>query len=202
MPSFETVKNFEELISGYFGSPYAVSTDSCTHAIELCLRAENVKAASCPKRTYLSVPMTLTKLGISWSFVDKNWESYYYLDNTRIIDAAVLWEKNSYIPGTLMCLSFQFKKHLSIGRAGMILLDNNNKYKRLKAMAHDGRTDNSKPWSDQNIKEIGYHYYITPECAERGIKKFSEVKNAKPKKWSFKDYPDISMLKVFRNEKD
>lgn len=32
--------------------------------------------------------------------------------------------KNSYIPNTYMCLSFQFQKHLSLGRGGMILLDN------------------------------------------------------------------------------
>ena len=27
-----------------------------------------------------------------------------------------MWRENSYIPKTMMCLSFQFQKHLSLGR--------------------------------------------------------------------------------------
>jgi len=109
MSSFNTVKEFEETISNYFGSKYGVATDSCTHAIELSLRYDSVKNTKCPTHTYLSIPMTFTKLGIDWSFNNVEWESYYYLENTRIIDAAVLWENNSYIPETLMCLSFQLE---------------------------------------------------------------------------------------------
>jgi len=199
MPSFKTVEKFEYTIADYFGSKYSVATDSCTHAIELSLRHDNIKSTTSPKRTYLSVPMTLSKLNISWSFTDNLWESYYYLGNTRIVDAAVLWKKDSYIPGTLMCLSFQFKKHLSIGRAGMILLDDCSTYKKLKQMSYDGR-DNDTPWTEQDINEIGYHYYMTPEYAEYGIKKFKEVKDLEPKTWSYRDYPDLSQLKVFKSE--
>ena len=196
MPSFDTVNRFEETISNYFGSPYAVSTDSCTHGIELSLRHDKVCKTTCPTRTYLSVPMTLEKLGINWSFFDNRWESYYYLENTRIIDAAVLWKENSYIPGTLMCLSFQFRKHLAIGRAGMILTDEYHTYKNLKEMSYDGR-NNDIPWSEQDINQIGYHYYMTPESADYGIQKFKEVKDISPKLWSYKDYPDLSNLTVF-----
>ena len=35
---FEHVRQFEEQIADFYGAPYAVATDSCTHAIELCLR--------------------------------------------------------------------------------------------------------------------------------------------------------------------
>lgn len=196
MPSFDTVHQFEEKISNYFGSPYAVSVDSCTHGIELCLRYDKVCKTACPNHTYLSVPMTLKKLGIDWTFVNTKWLSYYYLSNTRIIDAAVLWKKNSYIPGTLMCLSFQFRKHLSIGRAGMILTDTYDTYSDLKRMSYDGR-NNSIPWAEQNITQMGYHYYMTPESAEYGIQKFEEVKDLPAKLWSYKDYPDLSSLTVF-----
>ena len=41
----------------------------------------------------------------------------------QIIDAAVHWESDSYVPGTYMCISFQFRKHLSLGRGGIILFD-------------------------------------------------------------------------------
>jgi hypothetical protein len=97
MPSFDTVRQFEELIANYFGSRYGVATDCCTHAIELSLRYDSVCNTSCPKHTYLSVPMTLSKLGIEWNWNLENWDSYYFLPDTRIVDAAVLWKKNSYI---------------------------------------------------------------------------------------------------------
>lgn len=194
--SFHTVNDFEKTISDYFGSSFGVATDSCTHALELSLRYDNVSEVSCPRHTYLSIPMTFVKLNLEWNWLDNEWNSYYYLDDSRIIDAAVLWESNSYIPGTLMCLSFQYKKHLGIGRGGMILTDDYDAYKSLKSMSYDGR-NNDLPWAEQDIETIGYHYYMTPESAEYGIKRFYEVKNETPKKWSYKDYPDLSQLTVF-----
>ena len=41
--TFETVSIFEKKISDFFGSPYAVAVDSCTHGLELCLRYTNEK---------------------------------------------------------------------------------------------------------------------------------------------------------------
>ena len=41
--SFVSIDEFEDKIAHFFGSPYAVAVDSCTHAIELCLRYNNVK---------------------------------------------------------------------------------------------------------------------------------------------------------------
>jgi len=198
MATFDTVKEFEKTISNYFGSKYGVATDSCTHAIELSLRYDNVKTTTCPSHTYLSIPMTLSKLDIDWSFNNDHWNSYYYLENTRIIDAAVLWKNNSYIPESLMCLSFQFKKHLSIGRAGMILTDDSNAYKALKSMSYDGR-DNDLAWAEQDITQIGYHYYMTPESAEYGLSKFHAVKDTAPREWSYQDYPNLSHLRLFKN---
>lgn len=199
MPSFNTVERFENIISDFFNSRYAVAVDSCTHGIELCLIHDKVVQTSCPKHTYLSIPMTLSKLGIDWRFNNKDWSYYYYLEGTRIIDGAVLWKRGSYIPGTLMCLSFQFRKHLGIGRGGMILLDDYNTYKKLKRLSYDGRDMNTL-WTEQDITEMGYHYYMTPESAEYGIKRFREVKNLQPKIWTNEDYPDISKLTVFQNE--
>lgn len=190
------VENFEQTIAEYYGSAFAVSTDCCTHAIELCLRLTTPEAVTCPAHTYVSIPMTLSKLNLQWSFDDMAWEDYYYLGNTNIIDAAVYWKKQGYIPDTLMCLSFQFKKHLNIGKGGMILLDNEEQYKKLIKMRYDGRVD-SVPWKEQNIDTIGYHYYMTPENAQIGLEKFEEVNNITPKKWSWKDYPDLRTMKVF-----
>jgi hypothetical protein len=135
-------------------------------------------------------------LNLNWSWKNEEWENYYYIGNTNIIDAAVVWEQNSYIPNTYMCLSFQFKKHLPLGRGGAILLDNKDDYEILKKMSYDGR-DLSKPWAEQDISILGYHYYMTPETAKIGIKKFEEVKNLPKKVWSYTMYPDLSKMSVF-----
>jgi len=193
-----SLHKFESLVANFFGAKYAVSTDCCTHAVELCLRLKEYDNVTCPNHTYLSIPMTFNKLGLSWKFDRMNWEDYYYIGNTNIIDAAVLWRETSYISGTLMCLSFQFKKHLSLGRGGMILLDNEKDYVDLKAMVYDGR-ERDVPWAEQNISKMGYHYYMTPEVAETGIDKFNIVKNITPKKWNYLNYPNLENMEVFKN---
>jgi dTDP-4-amino-4,6-dideoxygalactose transaminase len=128
--NFEVVSIFEKKIADFFGATHAVSVDSCTHGLELCLRYTNEKKINIPKRTYLSVAFLAEKLGIDRDWRNDEWENYYTLNygEKRIIDAAVLWRKDSYIPNTFMCLSFQHQKHLSLGRGGMILLDNENDY--------------------------------------------------------------------------
>ena len=194
----EQVEKFEQLTANYYNARYAVAVDCCTHAIELCLRLENdLVLVNCPKHTYLSVPMTFKKIGIAWQFTDEQWEDYYYIGNTNIIDSAVYWKKNGYIPGTKMCLSFQYKKHLNLGRGGMILLDNEEQAIQLRKMRYDGRLDNV-PWKEQDVDTMGYHYYMTPETAQTGIYRFCSAEVTEPRKWSWKDYPDISEMKVFK----
>jgi dTDP-4-amino-4,6-dideoxygalactose transaminase len=190
------VSRFEKLIANFYNAPYAVAVDCCTHAIELCLRLTKPNNVTCPTHTYLSIPMTLKKLDISFDFVDANWNDFYFIGNTNIVDAAVYWNRNGYIPNTMMCLSFQYKKHLSLGRGGMILLDNLTQYNELKKMRYDGRLDDI-PWKEQDVDTMGYHYYMTPETAERGIYKFCTAEVTEPKLWTHEDYPDISKMKVF-----
>ena len=199
---FEIVKEFEKRIADYYNAPFAVATDSCTHALELSFRYDrdndNISnpKVTLPTRTYVSVPMTLMKLNIPFSFVNIKWKEYYFFGNTRIVDAAVLFTPKTYINGQLMCLSFQHKKMLGLGRGGAILCPNEQEYNELKKMAYDGR-DDSKPWAEQNIKTIGYHYYMTPETAQLGIEK---IKTAVPNKlWTSDDYPYLPEMEVFRN---
>lgn len=194
---FEYVNELENKISKFFGSDFAIATDCCTHALELCLRYTQTKYTRIPRQTYLSVPMTLEKLNISWNWTDHSWTDYYELEESDIIDAAVLWRQNSYIPGKYMCLSFQIKKHLNLGRGGMILCDKESAYLALKKMAYDGR-DMDMPWAEQEIDSLGYHYYMTPETAIYGLDKFSQAVDTVAKKWSYLDYPDLSKLKVFQ----
>lgn len=194
--SFNKITEFENIIADYFGAPYAVAVDCCTHAIELCLRLQNIKKTNCPKRTYLSVPMTLEKLSLDWQWTEEEWKEYYYLTETNIVDAAVLWKEDSYISGTQMCLSFQFHKHLGLGRGGMILLDNKADRDQLVRMSYDGR-DRDVLWVEQKINTMGYHYYMIPETASAGMEKFNVVKDIPPKEIGYNDYPDLSTLPIF-----
>lgn len=195
--SFEIVKNFENKIANFYGSPFSVAVDSCTHAIELCLRYINPKKIIIPNRTYISIPFLGKKLGIEWEWSLEDWKNYYFLGHTNIIDAAVFWEKNSYIPKTFMCLSFQYQKHLNIGKGGMILTDDKKAAEILKKMSYDGRNPNI-PWRNQNIKILGYHYYMTPETALVGLEKLPNAIRKKPKKWKITDWPDLRKMEVFK----
>lgn len=195
--NFNVVREFENKIAEFFNSPYAVSVDSCTHGIELCLRYKKNNQIKVPNRTYISIPFLASKLNINLLWHDKEWKDYYYISD-NIIDAAVLWKKNSYIPSTMMCLSFQFQKHLSLGKGGMILLDNKEDAIALKKMSYDGRLPNI-PWRDQNIDSIGYHYYMTPETASLGLEKLSKAIQEKPKQWRYLDWPDLTQMDIFKN---
>jgi dTDP-4-amino-4,6-dideoxygalactose transaminase len=199
--SFEIITEFEKSISKFFGSKYAVAVDSCTHGIELCLRYTKETKINVPKRTYLSVPFLAEKMGLEREWRDEDWEDYYTLNygDKRIIDAAVLWEKDSYIPNTFMCLSFQYQKHLSLGRGGIILLDNEDDFISLKKMSYDGRLPNI-PWRDQNIDTVGFHYYMTPETAKLGLEKLQQAIDTPPKKWVVTDWPDLTQMDIFNKK--
>jgi dTDP-4-amino-4,6-dideoxygalactose transaminase len=103
------------------------------------------------------------------------------------------------VPGTFMCLSFQYRKHLSLGKGGMILTDNKEASIELKKMSYDGRLEDL-PWREQNISTFGYHYYMTPETAELGLTKFKDAVKTKPKIWTVEDWPDLTQMDVFKNE--
>ena len=196
---YHVVEQFEQQIAEYYGASYAVATDSCTHAIELCWRYDQVDNITIPAYTYISVPMTAMKLNLSWSWNHDAWNKSYMFGNTRIVDGAVNFERGSHQDGTLMCLSFQFQKMLNLVRGGAILCNSVETYKTLKYMSHDGRTDNNIPWAKQDIAHVGYHYYMPPETAELGIKKLQSGDLNKSKTWSDQDYPYLPDFKVFQH---
>ena len=196
--SWQSVEDFEKQIAEFYNSPYAVATDSCTHALELCLRYTQVKAASCPRHTYISVPMTFEKLGLDWKFRNQSWQEFYMVTD-KIIDAATFWQPNGYITNLFMCISFQFRKHLGLGRGGAILCDKLSDYNILKKMSYDGRLPTA-PWAVQDIDTIGYHYYMTPETAILGMEKLPVAKIKPPKIWTDSDYPDVSAMTIFKDK--
>lgn len=196
-PDHTTVTEFENKIATFFGAPYGVAVDSCTHGLELCLILTKDKSFFCPKNTYLSVPMLSNKLGIGLIWIDEKWEKEYRISNF-ISDGATLWEKDGYKKCAVeyLCLSFQHQKHLSLGRGGMILTDNKEAADTLRKMAYDGRLPGI-PWREQDVDIMGYHYYMTPETAALGISKLPEAINTEPRIWTSDDYPDLTKMKLW-----
>ena len=195
--SFELIKEFENKIAEFYGSPYSVATDCCTHAIELCLRYKEVKKFTVPPNTYPSIPNLAGKIGIEFEWKEEDWSDFYFLGGTNIVDAAILWKENSYIPNSFMCLSFQFQKHLSLGRGGMILTDDKEARDELKKMSYDGRLPDI-PWRDQNISSMGYHYYMTPETASLGLEKLPKAIETEPKEWVLEEWPDLRDMELYK----
>jgi len=194
--NFSVVSEFENKVAEFFGAPYAVAVDSCTHGVELALRYTEANHITVPKRTYLSIPFLAEKLYLERSWKDEEWVDYYYLTE-NIIDAAVLWKPNSYIPNTFMGISFQYQKHLSLGRGGILLCNSSYDYLNLKKMSYDGRLPET-PWRDQNIDSIGYHYYMTPETAQKGIDKLPQAILTEPRQWVVTDWPDLTQMNIFK----
>ncbi len=198
-PDFSVVTEFEKRIAQFFGSPFAVAVDSCTHGIELCLRMTKANFILSQHHTYLSVPMLANKLGIELKWQKNNWQDFYFVQH-NIVDAAVLWKRDSYLKTNkeiFMCVSFQYQKHLSLGRGGIILCSSEESYNQLKKMAYDGRIPGI-PWRDQDIDTMGYHYYMTPETASLGLEKLQDAIDTKPRQWVYTDWPDLTQMKIFK----
>lgn len=196
---FEAVTLFEKKIANHFGAPYAVAVDCCTHALELSLRyLEAQGPIQVPRQTYLSVPMTVLKVGADISWTDAKWNEVYTLAPYPVIDGALSFKKDSYQVGTFLCLSFQQKKTLPIGRGGMILTSDADAAQWLQKASYDGRT-RGRPWKNDPVDVMGYHYYMTPEDAARGLLLFNQLSTLEIKGGGFENYPDLSLLEVFKN---
>ena len=199
--NYNVLDKFEASLSNYTGAPYVVLTDSCTHAIELCIRYGNGSGpVTLPCRTYVSVLMTMHKLGLPVYF-DKEieWEYEYRIAPLNIWDSARAFDKDMYIAGRQQCLSFGWDKRLAIGHGGAILLDNIEDYHQLKAMAYDGRHLFISPWETQRSWSLGFHYNMRLEDAARGIELLSrpdEMPNLKSMDQFVSKYPDCSKINI------
>jgi len=192
------LNKFEGVLSDYTGAPYVVLTDCCTHAIELCLRFKKFTGPIIlPKNTYISVPMTIHKLGLElyWD-EDCQWEHEYRLAPTNIWDSARAFGENMHVPGRMQCLSFGWDKRLAIGHGGAILLDSRSDYTILKRMAYDGRDLDTSPWENQQRWWLGFHYNMRLEDAAKGIDMLSRPYDLPNYQSQLRTYPDCSKLKI------
>ena len=193
---FDKILQFEQALAEFTGAPYAIMTDCCTHAIEMCLRYDLVKECKFTPYTYLSIPMTMHKLGIKYEYLDHAWQrwigEYPFLD-TRIWDSARRLEKDMYRSDTLTCLSFGHGKPLHIGRGGAILLDDVEAYDIMLAQRYDGRDLTITPWESQQVFKMGYHYKPTIEEAQRGSELLAEYVSEPPRHVMYPDCRSITI---------
>lgn len=192
---FDKILKFEHALAEFTGAPYAIMTDCCTHAIELCLRHDQIRSCSFTAFTYLSVAMTMHKLGIKYSLENEVWTGEYQFHDTRIWDSARRLEKNMYRPGQMQCLSFGHGKPLHIGRGGAILLDDKAAYDAMLLQRYDGRDLNISPWETQRTFRVGYHYKPTPEEAIQGLAMLEGIKEHNPVPVHVA-YPDLRTITI------
>ena len=198
---YKIVKMFEEEVADYTGAPYAISVDSCTSALFLCCKYLEVTDVIIPSKTYLSVPQSIINSGGNVVFdpSTNDWRGVYQLKPYPIYDAAKRFTSGMYIPNTFMCLSFHIKKHLKIGKGGMILTDNKEAVDWFRESRYEGRSE--KLYHEDDIKNIGWNMYMTPQEASHGLSLMQNIE------WSYPDldenhgYRDLRDFSLFKNYK-
>jgi dTDP-4-amino-4,6-dideoxygalactose transaminase len=136
--------------------------------------------------------MQIIHAGCTPKFQDVKWTGVYALDPLEIVDGAGRFTSNMYLGGeVLQTLSFQIKKRLPIGKGGAILTNSKKAYDWLKLASYDGRDLNSPYSSRAHIKSLGWHFYMTPEDAARGILIMDQLADVLPDTMSWKNYPDL-----------
>ena len=201
------VRIFEGALAEYTGFREAVCVDCCTNGILVSLETlrrmgkiskENDLLIPC--RTYMSVPMTLINNGWKVKLVGRDWICCYAIPPSPVYDAATDFDRNMairYPDDAIVCVSFQQKKRLSLGRGGAILLNDMDFAGVLRRMVYDGRnpfiSDNAEVDQYPGDILLGYHCYMDPEKAALGIARLNQLAVPYSPADSSK-YPDLRRL--------
>jgi hypothetical protein len=65
-------------------------------------------------------------------------------------------------------------------------------------MIYDGRDKKTK-YENDSLKCIGYHMYMTPEEAAKGLLLLENIPDVNPDTGSNKTYTDLSLEPIFRS---
>lgn len=230
---FRVVREFEHALCTYTGARYAVTTNSCTMAILLSVAwhlrtprkltiTEALKGRyderwiSIPKRTYISVPMSIIHAGGRPIFRDEEWTGAYELKPLNVWDCARRFTSGMYqdiqrkysydssrdvyvdtpMGGHFLCVSFHQSKILGDSQGGAILHDNAEADIWLRKARFDGRTEGVPPIMD-TFDLMGYHCYMSPDIAARLLWKLSRLPHHNDDLPN-DDYPDLSTLELFK----
>lgn len=168
---WDYVTSFEKVMAEYCGYKYAVACDSNTNAIKLCFEYLGIKNQQIiiPSNTYVSVPNQIINSGNEVRFENIEWYGDYELGNTGIIDSACKVEHSKMVEDNhYKILSFHHRKIINIGRGGMILTNDRNFSLWARPMIYDGRNKRVN-YDEDDFVCHGWHMYMTPEEAKRGL---------------------------------
>lgn len=221
MNPHQVTKDFEAALCEYTGAPYAVAVNSCTMALLLAVawhlrfRQSEDRAGmlswhgrppiDIPKRTYVSVPMSIIHAGGRPTFRDEEWVGNYRLGPLPVLDSARWFTGGMYrqagdflrdCAGQMVCVSFHWSKTLGIQQGGAILHDNQEADEWLRRARFDGRKEGVAP-KDDMFPMVGWHCYMSPEVAAEGLVRLSFLpKHNAP--LPNDAYPDLSQLEIFQ----
>ena len=234
-------RDFEAALCEYTGAPYAVAVNSCTMALLLavrwCLKGPTiwfegghsalvtssqpvVQCVSIPKRTYVSVPMSIIHAGGKPVFRDEEWLGLYQLAPLPVFDCARWFTSGMYrgnhvmegdaipcagvdkvklvtpLAGSMLCVSFHVSKTLGDTQGGAILHDNPEADRWFRKARLDGRTEGVDPKYDKEII-VGWHGYINPDTALRLLWRMATLPEHNAPLPN-DDYSDLSTLECFK----
>ena len=200
---YQVVRDFEEALREYTGAPFAVALNSCSAALLLAVqwhRSTNCSKSwgekiDIPKRTYLSVPMSIIHAGGRPTFRDEDWRGAYQLRPLPVWDCARRFTSGMYVTGQFQCISFAASKILAAEQGGAILHDDEEADSWLRRMRFDGRTELVDPHEDV-IRECGHHCIMTPSVAAGLLVRLHHLPKHNPDMGSY-DYPDLSVMPAF-----
>lgn len=201
MRPFQVVKDFEQAIAEYCGSPYAVSCTSCTMGILLSLawiksRLSQNYVVTIPSRTYVGVAASVKNAGFDLAFEDISWSGEYMLYPFPVWDSARRTTSGMYRQGQMQVLSLHWSKILGVQQGGVILHDDPIADMWLRRARFDGRTEGVDPLDDE-VQYPSWHAYMSPEIAAEALMRLSilpkdnaDLPNS--------NYPDLSLKKAFQ----
>jgi dTDP-4-amino-4,6-dideoxygalactose transaminase len=197
MDAYRVVKDFERAVAEYTGAPYVVAVNSCTMALLLAFAWDKKWGQykiEMPSRTYPSVPMSARHAGLEVVFKDYDWQAkeprHYQMEPSFIIDSAKRFTSNMFRQNHVHCVSFHAAKLLKIGQGGAILHDDKDADAWYRRMRFDGRTE-GMPTADDSYDEPGYHCYMSPDSAARGLWLMQSYPKDMPDQEAH-HYPDMS----------
>lgn len=194
---WDVVDLFEKKVATYAGSKYGVAVDNCTDALFLCLKYLGAKGEiTLPKRTYVSVPCSVIHAGCQVKFEDIEWSGQYQLAPYPVYDAATRMRKGMYIEDSYYCLSFHRRKHVPIGKGGMILTNDKKAYDWLKVARYEGRHID-KLYKDDTFDVIGWNMYMPPEQAAEGLELFKNIKDFNEDLETSGIHKDLSQFPIY-----
>ena len=204
MSPYQVTADFEQALCNYTGARFAVAVNSCTAAILLAVQWDfhdrwgrgpypNVQI---PKRTYVSVPMSIIHAGGRPSFRDEQWCGAYQLKPLPVWDCARRFTSDMYVPDQFQCVSFAASKILGAEQGGAILHDNDEADLWFRRMRFDGRTEWVDPMED-TFDLVGNHCMMLPSVAATLLVRLYHLPEHNEDLPHY-EYPDLSQNPAFK----